>query len=91
MEAVAAVVEPVAVQLEAAGIAADDSLLFLLSRPVSRTRVWFVKVGMAAVAFVAMVIGTTLIEVFYIWFDAAYSGMEFRLHVRQQIGPFVPL
>lgn len=65
---------------------ADGSLPFLLSRPVSRARVWLVKVGMAAVAFVAVVIGTTLIEIFYIWLDAA-NGVQFGLHVRQLIGP----
>ena len=40
---------------------ADGSLRFLLSRPVSRARVWFVKVALGAAAFVAVVLGTVFI------------------------------
>ncbi len=39
----------------------DGTLGFLLSRPVSRLRVWLVKVGMAAVAFVLVVLGSALV------------------------------
>jgi len=41
---------------------ADGSLRFLLSRPVSRARVWFTKVGAAMAAFVAIAIGTLVVS-----------------------------
>lgn len=43
----------------------DDSLRFLLSRPVSRARVWFVKIGAALAALLVVIIGTSLIGFFY--------------------------
>jgi ABC-type transport system involved in multi-copper enzyme maturation permease subunit len=45
----------------------DDSLRFLLSRPVSRGRVWLIKAGSALAAFLAVVAGTMLIGALYTW------------------------
>lgn len=56
-----------------AGDMGDGTMKFLLSRPVSRARVWLVKVGVALAAFVAVVVGTTLLSVVFLWLSAANS------------------
>jgi len=62
----------------------DDSLRFLLSRPVSRARVWLVKVGAALAALVAVVVGTTLIGLLYAWLGADHLklGRDIRAALR---------
>ena len=44
---------------------ADDSLRFLLSRPVSKARVWSIKMAVGIAAFLAVVAGSILIVVSY--------------------------
>ena len=43
----------------------DGSLRFLLSRPVSRTRVWLVKLGVAVATLGVIVLGTGIVTVMY--------------------------
>jgi ABC-type transport system involved in multi-copper enzyme maturation permease subunit len=63
----------------------DDSLRFLLSRPVSRARVWLIKVGAALAAFLAVVLGTVVIGLVYARLTAD-GPRQLRFLVAQQLG-----
>jgi ABC-type transport system involved in multi-copper enzyme maturation permease subunit len=63
----------------------DDSLRFLLSRPVSRGRVWLIKAGSALAAFLAVVAGTMLIRIVYTWL-AAGANLGFTEVITRQVG-----
>jgi ABC-type transport system involved in multi-copper enzyme maturation permease subunit len=75
-----------------AGELGDGTLGFLLSRPVSRTRVWLVKVALAAAGFLMVVLGSALVNgivrlaggqasfgwVSGLWQDVEYSFAAFQ-------------
>ena len=58
-----------------AGDMGDGTMKFLLSRPVSRARVWLVKVAVSLAAFVTVVAGTTLLSVVFLWLSAANNAV----------------
>jgi len=62
----------------------DDSLRFLLSRPVSRGRVWLIKAGSALAAFLAVVAGTMLIGAIYTWLSGG-AGLGFSEMIARQL------
>lgn len=68
----------------------DESLRLLLSRPVSRTRVWTIKAVVAAAAFGSVVVGSTLIALVAVWLsrprnpafrDVFRSAVDQTLHL----------
>ncbi len=63
----------------------DGSLGFLLSRPVSRARVWLLKVGVALSAFAIIVIGTTMLAISFAWLTAT-DGRAFRNTLSRVLG-----
>lgn len=61
----------------------DGSLRFLLSRPVSRSRIWATKVGVAAASYVLVVLGSSAIAVL---FDYTVSGRSRLLSFDRDLG-----